>query len=115
MNATARDKFYASSPRCHTVIVPASEIDEATEGEITEALEVAYAYHPGERRTWDQPGCAADVEVLAVFVEATGERVEIPACYRDGIEAACWDDINSARIDAMESRAEARKYARMGV
>jgi hypothetical protein len=93
---TARDKFYARHVRgTRTVTVPAAVIDETTEGEITAAIEIAYCYHPGERRTFHSPGEGATVEVLDVFDAETGMRVEVPAHCRDALEAACWAVINN--------------------
>lgn len=96
MNATARDKFYARRIRgVLTVTIPAEVIDEATEGEITRAIEVSHCYHPGERRTFNSPGEGAVIEVLAVFDEETGEHVEVPAHCRERLDAACWAALNN--------------------
>lgn len=71
-----------------------------------------YDYEPGERATRHDPGCDAEVSILAVTVDATGEDVtdEVDLdSLADAIRESVGDYEEDAREAAAERRAEERR------
>lgn len=68
-------------PHAHELVADEFVIGENDDGEVFADIRVLFFYTPGERRTWDHPGCPAEIEVAGAYDKHTGAAIEMDHSY----------------------------------